>query len=376
MRFLIYQEIDLEQANPVLRYEQQMEKDDAGAHVWCVAILKNKEVFDLQGMSAKCYVSRAANKEEKRRGALNVTVIQDAKIDRNTGMVSCCFDKGCYAGVGALTAVMRVYGADGSVAAAARMTAVLSCSTSDAVYDPEGLVPSMEALLSQIATIEAATKAANEAAAAAQAAAQSANFVVIGHYDTAEELAAAHPTGNRGDAYAIGTAEPYVVYIWDVDKQAWKNIGQLQGAAGAQGPTGAAGRGVSSVVLTSGDHSPGTLDTYTMYFTDSTSMQFMVYNGADGKEGAPGKDGADGSDAQAIVYTINGKGADAQNNFAVTPEGIGAAKSEHAHSGYAAAEHTHDYVPTSKVNQDVNTDSAVTFASVTADVVYGAVFME
>ena len=33
-------------------------------------------------------------------------------------------------------------------------------------------------------------------------------------------------------------------------------------------------------------------------------------------------------------------------------------------------------VPKSKVNQSLNTTDAVTFASVTADVVYGAVFME
>ncbi|MBR5302822.1 MAG: hypothetical protein IKU38_08310 [Clostridia bacterium] len=321
MAFLISQEIDLARANPVLRYEQPMESDDACAHVWCVAIVKDKEVVDLKGMSAKCFIKRAANAQEKARGVSTVTVIQDAQVDRDMGMVCCCLDKGCYAGVGALTGVMRVYGAAGSVVAVAKMTAVLERNTSDAVYDPEGLVPSMDALLAQIATIEAATKAANDAAAAANAAAQSANFVVIGHYDTLAQLQTAHPTGNRGDAWAIGTAEPYAVYIWDVDAKAWKSIGQLQGAQGAQGPTGAAGRGVSSVILTGGDHSPGTMDTYTMYFTDGMSVSFMVYNGADGKDGETGDAGL-------------------------------------------------------SANQELNTTSDVTFKSVTADVVYGAVFME
>lgn len=47
------------------------------------------------------------------------------------------------------------------------------------------------------------------------------------------------------------------------------------------------GKGISSIVLTSGDHSPGTMDTYTIYFTDDTTQTFLVYNGKDGI-GSPG----------------------------------------------------------------------------------------
>lgn len=47
------------------------------------------------------------------------------------------------------------------------------------------------------------------------------------------------------------------------------------------------GKGISSVVLTSGDHSPGTLDTYRINFTDGTHQDFYVYNGKDGI-GSPG----------------------------------------------------------------------------------------
>lgn len=362
VRFIIPQRIELMAENPTLVYAQALEMRNGYAHEWQVHVLMGGRDVDLTGCTVACYAARSDKKTVRIGGEILAGCI-----------ASVVFDPTVYAIVGEVAACMELIDSAGHGKTIARLYCRVSQTGTDVVIDPGEEIPSLNNLMAMVDQMKAATLAAENAAAAAQAAAQSANFVVIGHYDTAEELAAAHPTGNRGDAYAIGTAEPYVVYIWDVDKQAWKNIGQLQGAAGAQGPTGAAGRGVSSVVLTSGDHSPGTLDTYTMYFTDSTSMQYMVYNGADGKEGAPGKDG---SDAQAIVYTINGEKADNANNFSVTPGGIGAATSGHTHSEYAAKEHTHDYVPTSRVNQDLNTNSAATFASVTAGVVYGAVFME
>ena len=175
MEFLICQEIDLGRVNPVYRYEQPMEHGDGQAHRWCVAIRKNGKVVDLTGMSAKCYVTRAANAAEKAKGVSIVSVIQDANVDAEGGTVACTFESGCYAGVGAMKCVMRLYGGSGIAMATAKMTAVLERSTSDAVYDPEGLVPSMEALLAQIATIEEATKNAAGAAGAANTAAERAD---------------------------------------------------------------------------------------------------------------------------------------------------------------------------------------------------------
>lgn len=175
MEFLIYQEIDLGRVNPVYRYEQPMEHGDGQAHRWCVAIRKDGKAADLTGMNAKCYVTRAANAAEKAKGVSIVSVIQDANVDAEGGTVECTFESGCYAGVGAMKCVMRLYDGAGSAMATAKMTAVLERSTSDAVYDPEGLVPSMEALLAQIATIEAATKNAAEAAGAANTAAERAD---------------------------------------------------------------------------------------------------------------------------------------------------------------------------------------------------------
>ena len=67
------------------------------------------------------------------------------------------------------------------------------------------------------------------------------SFLVKGRYNTLSELEAEHPTGNAGDAYAVGTADNNVIYLWDTDKQTWTNIGSLQGPAGEIGPQGPQG---------------------------------------------------------------------------------------------------------------------------------------
>ena len=70
-----------------------------------------------------------------------------------------------------------------------------------------------------------------------------------------------------------------------------KESGQFDGAQGPKGDKGDDGRGIISIQQTSGDHSPGTRDTYTIYYTDGTSRQYVVYNGKDGDPGEPGEPG-------------------------------------------------------------------------------------
>ena len=66
-------------------------------------------------------------------------------------------------------------------------------------------------------------------------------LAVISRYETLGALQAAHPTGQRGDNYAVGTAEPYTVYFWDVDKAVWTSLGPIQGAKGEKGDPGPQG---------------------------------------------------------------------------------------------------------------------------------------
>lgn len=50
---------------------------------------------------------------------------------------------------------------------------------------------------------------------------------------------------------------------------------------GEKGEIGAEGRGIKSLVKTSGDGSSGTIDTYTITLTDDTTTEFKIYNGKD-----------------------------------------------------------------------------------------------
>lgn len=66
------------------------------------------------------------------------------------------------------------------------------------------------------------------------------------------------------------------------------DLGSAVGPPGEKGDKGADGRGITSITLKSGTHAAGTTDTYTITFTDGTTADFEVTNGADG---APGENG-------------------------------------------------------------------------------------
>lgn len=62
-------------------------------------------------------------------------------------------------------------------------------------------------------------------------------FKIIDYYDSLTALENAVKNPNAGDAYGVGTAEPYDVYIYG-ETSGWVNNGPLQGAKGDQGPAG------------------------------------------------------------------------------------------------------------------------------------------
>lgn len=51
---------------------------------------------------------------------------------------------------------------------------------------------------------------------------------------------------------------------------------------GDKGDKGDAGAGIIDITLTSGNHAPGTVDTYTVHLTNGDEFLFQVYNGANG----------------------------------------------------------------------------------------------
>lgn len=66
-------------------------------------------------------------------------------------------------------------------------------------------------------------------------------FAVLGYFDTAALLQSSIASPSAGEAYGVGTAEPYNIYIFDGINSEWVNNGPLQGAKGDKGDTGAQG---------------------------------------------------------------------------------------------------------------------------------------
>lgn len=112
--------------------------------------------------------------------------------------------------------------------------------------------------------------------------------------------------GEHGSIWHVGSGRPQGtvaaeetdLYLDTSTAQVWQyranaSTGVLEWVSvcnikGSKGDKGADGRGITSVTLKSGTHAAGTTDTYTITFTDGTTADFEVTNGADG---APGENG-------------------------------------------------------------------------------------
>lgn len=162
-------------------------------------------------------------------------------------------------------------------------------------------------------------------------------------------------TANETDLYLdTSTAQ-----VWQYQANAsgvleWVSVCNIKGSRGDKGATGDAGRGIASITLKSGTHAAGTTDTYTITFTDNTTVDFEVANGADGakgdkgdpgEKGAPGEKGDKGDpgakgdpgedgDMTAAVYDPNGRKTDI---FAYATSKANAA-TRRANAAQAAAE--------------------------------------
>ena len=64
------------------------------------------------------------------------------------------------------------------------------------------------------------------------------SFVISGYFDTLELLAQAVPEPAPGEAYGVGTAAPYDIYVGDALGGGWRNNGCIQGVAGEKGENG------------------------------------------------------------------------------------------------------------------------------------------
>lgn len=104
------------------------------------------------------------------------------------------------------------------------------------ILDIENVIPSIADIVAQykrMQEVTTQTEAARDQAISASL--QAARFKVLDLYATYDAMIAAHPTGEAGQAYAVGTADNNVVYIWGVDVLAWVCVGSLKGDTGPRG---------------------------------------------------------------------------------------------------------------------------------------------
>lgn len=62
------------------------------------------------------------------------------------------------------------------------------------------------------------------------------DFVIKGYFTSIAALQSAVSSPEDGDAYGVGTAAPYDIYVWDAVHAEWVNNGQIQGPTGETGP--------------------------------------------------------------------------------------------------------------------------------------------
>ncbi len=135
----------------------------AQAHELRVTLLDGGAPADLQGWTAQAYAVLSNR----------MTVYQSGSISGNT--VSVIWPAGFAALPGAASLVLRLT-RSGSKIDALLLRYAIRAGETDAVYDPDDVIPSMSELLAQIAAMEAGTQAAQSAAmSAAQAASAATN---------------------------------------------------------------------------------------------------------------------------------------------------------------------------------------------------------
>ena len=315
--FIIAQTIDLAGENPAKTYRQPLAAGDSAAHRWEVRIVRGGKAADLTGCTAAVLARREG-------GESGVTVRQSAAIDGN--VASAEFIPEVYALGGRLLAVMVISDASGRVVTSAALRMQGKQYTTDSISDPEGTIPSLDALLARYedmvtatgesrAATQAAQEATEETRAAltdAQAALATAQQAVA---DAQDALATADTAAQTANAAAgkidnmtvsatpvsTGTA---TAALSTVDGHYHLALGLPKGDTGAtpqisvQVQTGAAGSEASVSVS-------GTAEEPVIHLT--------IPRGDAGKLGN---------------LTINGKSPDGSGAVTLTPEDLGAATAE------------------------------------------------
>lgn len=136
-------------------------------------------------------------------------------------------------------------------------------------------------------------------------------YTVLGMYATLSELEAAHPTGSAGDAWFVGIPGSNVVYQWDVDREAWVNVGSLRGEKGATGAT----------------FTPSLASTGALSWTNNGGLANPATINIRGPRGPAGARGLEGKSAYEAAQEGGYEGTESEFNVALAGIGSKATKS-------------------------------------------------
>ena len=147
-------------------------------------------------------------------------------------------------------------------------------------------------------------------------------FVVKGYYGSVSALQASVKNPEVGDAYGVGAAAPYDIYIYDVVTKAWVNNGPMQGAKGDKGdpgeqgpkgepgdtgPAGASGTdGITPTIGENGNWYIGATDTGKPSRGEKGDPGAAGAKGDQGEQGPRGETGATGAEGPAGKTPVKG----------------------------------------------------------------------
>lgn len=131
------------------------------------------------------------------------------------------------------------------------------------------------------------------------------SFEIKGYYASTAALEEGVPSTAPGDAYCVGSAAPYDVYIYDGVSGEWINNGTIQGA---KGDTGAAGTTFTPHVDGNGNLS----------WTNDGGLDNPTTQNIRGDTGAKGETGAAGKSAYAAAVEAGYTGTEATFYAALT----------------------------------------------------------
>lgn len=205
---------------------------DSQAHTFRLTVNRSGVNADIAGASVSAYFVRADG----------VTVPITGSVEGSVALVT--LPEGCYRVPGRFQLVVKlstgggistVFWGDGAVAA----------SDTDAILDEEGVIPSLDEVLAQVAAAEAAAASANSAASSANTAASSASTAA-----SRANAAAASIEAIGAEATTLAPGSEATASWTTVDGAKVLMIGVPQGIQGPQGPKGEPGKDGSGSVST------------------------------------------------------------------------------------------------------------------------------